>query len=165
LNDPEGSLELLDVPLVYRPGERYEIRVVLARPGLPRGGFQLTARFAGGEDVGGQAGTLAGMSERVQVQVDDSTGIQYAEHTEPGTWGEDPGTVGWVVVWRSPDTLPEKVTFHVAANASNDDGSPFGDFIYTMDSDTKPRLERPEPVGEFQSEGLRGRECMGVRGS
>jgi hypothetical protein len=48
VNDAEGSLTLDGVPQRVQPGKTYRLIVTLERPGLARGGFQLSARFADG---------------------------------------------------------------------------------------------------------------------
>lgn len=130
LNEPRGAVSLEGVPDRYMPGERYRIMVVLAREGLRAGGFQLAARFAGGERAGGQAGVLAPVDVRTDLAEGPETRVQYLHHTLAGLEPSSPDTVRWELAWSAPDEGGD-VVFHVAANAADLDASPFGDWIYT----------------------------------
>jgi hypothetical protein len=68
-------------------------------------------------------------AESVQVQTAD--GIHYAGHTEPGSRLATPGAAEWPVVWTAPTAGP--VTFSAAANATDDDRSPLGDYVYALE--------------------------------
>ncbi|HEY3121320.1 MAG TPA: choice-of-anchor V domain-containing protein [Vicinamibacteria bacterium] len=126
LDDPAGALRLHGVPRSYTPGRRYAITVDLARPGLKRGGFELSARFADGR----QAGTLAVAGDRLQIVTSPDGAVQYAQHTARGSVASAPGALRWTVDWTAPPAR-DAVTFHAAGNASDDDASALGDFIYT----------------------------------
>ena len=139
LDAPGGMLTLGGVPDAFDPSATYRITVSLERPGMGRAGFQLAARVSEGDSAGGSAGALLalGGDRRVQV-VTGPDAVTYAQHTEPGTALTGPGTSSWTVEWRPLDTNGVSVTFHVAANAANDDASEFGDFIYTASATTRP---------------------------
>lgn len=138
LNEPSGRLTLDGIPGTYTPGEQYLITVTLARPGLSRAGFQLSAR----EDVmamnaGHDAGLIEPADEAlVQTVQDDAKRVTYAEHTRLGSRLKMEGSQQWQVRWTAPDARVN-VVFHAAANASNDDASPLGDFIYTATANTR----------------------------
>jgi hypothetical protein len=138
LNDAAGSLQLEGIPDSYEPNEQYRIAVALRSPGVRRAGFQLSARFASGPHAGTQAGGLSPVDERVEVISSGQHLVQYAQHTREGTFGEAPGITVWSVTWQAPSEGNESVAFHVAANASNDDDSEFGDFIYTHEAVSRP---------------------------
>jgi hypothetical protein len=135
LNEPPGLFRLTGVPQTYTPGQRYLITVSLARPGLVRGGFQLSAR----EDLSktnfsrdaGSLRVIDGLTERIR---DDATQVTYLQHTKAGTEARTAGQAAWTFTWIAPDSGP--VVFHVAANAANGDDSPLGDFIYTTEART-----------------------------
>jgi hypothetical protein len=137
LNDPGGRLTLAGVPTAYTPGRTYEITVGLKRKELVRGGFELAARYASGERHGQQAGTWRIEGPRLQTVASKSgPELVFVQHTTEGTVAVPPGALIWTVQW----TAPEKsgpVQFNVAANASNDDNSPLGDFIYLAASLSK----------------------------
>jgi photosystem II stability/assembly factor-like uncharacterized protein len=137
LNSSPGTLSV-DAPTSYQPGARYELAVRLRRPDLTRGGFQLSARYAAGSSAGEQAGSLRAKDASVKVvTAAKGAGIQYAEHTAPGTQADESGAIEWTVVWDAPTDPRGPVIFHTAANASNHDDSEFGDHIY-LDSLTVP---------------------------
>lgn len=134
LDDSEGELRLKGVPERFTPGSSYRLTVVLERPGVVRGGFQLAARFAEGELEGASAGTLVPVDERVRTSRDDGTGVTYAHHSPEGTLAKRPGNLFWELEWLAPGEPVAPVLFHAAANASNDDDSELGDSIYTVEA-------------------------------
>lgn len=143
LNEPAGSLALTGVPSSYTPGARYAFTVVLTRSELSRGGFQMAARFEGGPAAGKAAGLLKPSDARAQIVIDDPKQLSYLQHTAAGTLPEKPGTLRWAFDWVAPDTRSDPVVFHLAGNAANDDLSPLGDYIYTLETRALP----PKPLG------------------
>lgn len=127
LNDPAGALAIEGLPARYTPGQAYRLVVRLRRPGMAAAGFQLSARTP----AGAQAGTLAPAEGSSAVQVQAASAVQYAGHTEPGSRLAAPGAAEWPVVWTAPAAGP--VTFHVSANAADDDRSPLGDYVYSLE--------------------------------
>ncbi len=138
LNDAAGSLQLEGIPDSYEPNKQYRIVVTLRSPGMRRAGFQFAARFETGPNPGAQAGGLGPVDERVEVISSGQQTVQYAQHTREGTFGEEPDIAHWSVTWQAPLEEIDSVVFHVAANASNDDDSEFGDFIYTHEAVSQP---------------------------
>jgi hypothetical protein len=139
LNAPGGRLTLTGVPPTYTPGRGYAITVTLTRKDLTRGGFELGARFASGTERGRQAGMWRIEGSRLQtVASKTDSGLVFVQHTKEGTVAAPPGSITWMMEWVAPDeTVP--VQFNVAANATNDDNSPLGDFIYLAEAVAKPR--------------------------
>jgi hypothetical protein len=138
IDDPAGRLVVSGPPASYVPGERYAIKITLKRPGMSRGGFQMAARFADGEEAGRQAGQLGPADEGVQIVHEDDKPIEYAQHTAPSTLARAEGELEWVVRWRAPANPLGPVVFHIAANAANNDASPLGDFIYLAEAHSQP---------------------------
>lgn len=132
LNDPAGSLTIEGLPERYTPGQAYRLIVRLRRPHMAAAGFQLSARTA----AGAQAGTLAAPRGAAAVKVETGAAIQYAGHTEPGSRLATPGAAEWQIVWTAPASGP--VTFSAAANAADDDRSPMGDYVYTLERRARP---------------------------
>lgn len=128
VDDPSGQLSLRGVPESYEPEAEYPIEVVLVRPDLKRGGFQLSARFSEGSEAGEQAGDLVVDAGSARVDLHDR--IQYARQTYAGSEPSTADSIRWLLTWTSPDSAAGPVVFHVAANAANGDKSEFGDFIY-----------------------------------
>lgn len=139
LNAPGGRLTVTGVPTTYTPGRSYAITVTLKRENLVRGGFELGARFASGEQRGRQAGMWridAGRLQTVVSKVDP--GLAFVQHTLAGTTAPAAGSISWTMDWVAPEDAGP-VQFNVAANATNDDNSPLGDFVYVAESVSKPR--------------------------
>lgn len=139
LNAPGGSLSLAGVPPSCASGQTYRITVSLAREAMKRGGFEMSARFASGEQKGKQAGSWRSLDERVQVvpsQIDPS--LQFVQHTTLGTSAPTRGANRWTIEWTAPVAAAGPIQFNAAGNASNDDASPLGDFIYLKELSCTP---------------------------
>jgi hypothetical protein len=134
VNAPGGTLTLTGVPPTYVPGQTYEITVSLARSGMRRGGFEIAARFASGKQKGKQAGSWRVPDARLQLipgAVDKS--LTFVQHNLTGSRTATPGSNTWTIEWTAPSPTASPastVQFNVAANASNNDDSPLGDYIY-----------------------------------
>lgn len=128
LNDASGKLLLEGVPAAYRPGGTYRVTVRLERPGLFAAGFQIAARDAEGRPAG--EWRIADPS----VQLIDSRaaeGLRLVQQTLAGSTFEN--QAAWTFEWIAPESGKGAATFSVAANASNDDASALGDYIYTTE--------------------------------
>lgn len=135
LNAEGGKLEVTGIPEAYVPGETYRITVTISRADLMRGGFQMTSRFADGKQAGAWRAT-----DRLRARVSSPEAeprIQFVQHNGMGSTAPSPGANTWTVEWTAPNANP--VQFHIAANATNDDASPLGDFIYTAEFRSAPR--------------------------
>jgi hypothetical protein len=144
LNAADGRLALSGVPERYTPGTAYELVVSLRHPALEAAGFQLSARFASGAALGGQAGTLSPAAGPMALSRDSTRGVEYLSHADPGAFMLPGPEARWRVVWRAPESS-SAVTFHVAANAANGDNSPLGDHIFTVESRSQPPSGRAGP--------------------
>ncbi len=118
-------------PRAFEPGQTYDIVVLLRRPALTRGGFELAVRYASGEpDAARQAGQLVAVdSTRLGLVRDSVRGVVYARHTRAGTRATD-GEARWMVRWTAPPDR-QAVVFHAALLDSNDDDSNLGDDVLT----------------------------------
>ena len=65
------------------------------------------------------------------MAVGTSYQVQYVHHLGLGTTGVVGDTARWTVLWTAPSEEGGPVLLHAAGNAANDDGSQFGDYIYT----------------------------------
>jgi hypothetical protein len=129
-----GEVMLTGVPGRFIAGERYPLTVTLSRPGMALGGFQLAARF----DDGAQAGTLErGEGEESRVAIETQGGVQYAGQRRAGTRPVSENALRWTIVWTAPQAS-RPVTFHVAANAADNDESARGDYVYTAAATAAP---------------------------
>jgi hypothetical protein len=131
VNAPGGSLTLDGVPPAFVAGQSYPITVTLKRDGLRRGGFEIAARFASGRQKGKQAGSWKPLDARVQLipgAVDEV--LTFVQHNLAGSRVAETGANTWTIEWTAPAGAAAPVQFNVAANASNNDDSPLGDYIY-----------------------------------
>ena len=130
VDDPLGAAAILGLPEAFEPGETYKLLVAVTRPGLVRAGFQLAARSLHADSSVIQAGTFRARGPAIAIAPD--RGIEFVQHTARGTQTARPDTALWTVRWTAPlEAL--SATFHLAANATNDDASEFGDFIYLVE--------------------------------
>jgi hypothetical protein len=131
VNAPGGSLEIAGVPPSYTPGETYAITVRIAREDVRRAGFEIAARFASGKQKGRQAGTWRVVDARAQLipgAVDKA--LTFVQHNLAGSRAPSRGANAWTVEWTAPASPDAPIIFNVAGNASNNDDSPLGDYIY-----------------------------------
>jgi hypothetical protein len=141
VNAPGGRLVLTGVPPRFDSGHPYSIIVELSREHPRRGGFELSARFASGKLRGTQAGTWRLLDNRVQLQPAIDNRLLFAQHTTLGTVAATRGTLTWTIEWTAPSPAAP-VRFNLAANASNDDASPLGDYIYLAEMTSRPAPKR-----------------------
>ena len=154
INAPGGSLTIQGVPQQFVPGDKYEITVTVSRDGLRRGGFEIAARFASGTQKGRQAGTWRLLDDRAQLipgavhrvltpgsppPVPQRGGVVFVQHNLAGSRAATSGRNSWTIEWTAPAPATSPVQFNVAANASNNDDSPLGDYIYLKMVRSEPR--------------------------
>jgi hypothetical protein len=139
VNAPGGSVSLEGVPDAYAAGRAYQITVTISRDGLRRGGFEIAARFVSGRQRGKQAGTWTPLDDRVQLipgAVDKV--LTFVQHNLAGSRVPSTGANRWTIEWTAPSPAAAPVQFNVAANASNNDDSPLGDYIYLKSMRSAP---------------------------
>lgn len=129
-NTGAGKVIVEGLPEAWEAGASYTLTVTVTQPGLAGGGFQLAARFNNGT----QAGTFSvPVADTLRMGVITADDVQYVHHLADGTLPTSRDTVKWTVQWKAPRTANGRVLFHAAVNATNDDLSPFGDFVYTRE--------------------------------
>jgi hypothetical protein len=138
-----GSVRVEGFPKRYTPGRAYPLTVVLRADETAVAGFQLAARFIGGDGGEGGAGSLRTLDGRVAVTFDEH-GQPYAHQTEAGAAVADPAGSSWTLEWVAPPGGGD-VLLHVAANSGNGDNSPLGDLIYTAEVRAGGGVRRPPP--------------------
>lgn len=110
------ALLIKGLPQQLLPGGVYELEVILKDVNAATAGFQLFA-FS----VDGPAGTVVSSEAGVEfigAAIRSTVPIQ-----------EDAG-FSWTLQWRTMQVISSPIIFYVAANAANDDASPFGDTIH-----------------------------------
>jgi hypothetical protein len=106
---------------------------------VTRAGFEISARFASGEQRGRQAGSWRALDDRVQIiRSETDAALLFVQHNGAGSVPANPGSASWTMEWAAPDSAMDDVQFNVAANAANDDASPLGDYIYVQDARSTP---------------------------
>jgi hypothetical protein len=141
VNAPGGSLALEGVPASYVGGQTYPITVRVAREDVRRAGFEIAARFASGRLKGRQAGSWRVVDARAQLipgAVDKA--LTFVQHNLAGSRTTTPGSNTWTIEWTAPSPASAPVQFNVAANASNNDDSPLGDYIYLKSARSVPAV-------------------------
>jgi hypothetical protein len=132
LNSGAGSVAIAGLPANYLPNQSIPLSVTVSQADAVLYGFQLTAIDARGRTVG----TLAPIAQTpIQMQIVSGTvggnERRYLEHTSNGITPTQFGSKTWNFTWTAPMQRVGKVSFHVAGNAANSDGSLGGDYIYT----------------------------------
>ncbi len=130
LNETSGVIRLDSLPAAYQPQQVYRLILHVRHAELERAGFQLSARF---ED-GTQAGSF-NIPDTTLLRVQQARGVAYLSHNRAGTHQVAANAASWSFEWVAP-AAEQKVLFHVAANAANNDASEFGDRIFTVKYET-----------------------------
>jgi uncharacterized protein (TIGR03437 family) len=117
----------------YQPGIQQRLRLTITDPQGRGFGFQLSVR----DGQNRQAGTLAPADARTQLTTEG--GISYLEHTNAFADGI------FEFNWTPPATAVGTVTFYVAANAANMNGSSAGDRIHLRRISVEPQAEVRRP--------------------
>ncbi|MFZ5608983.1 MAG: choice-of-anchor V domain-containing protein [Pseudomonadota bacterium] len=128
------ALGVNGLPTLVTPEGRYQLMVVLRAP-MVRAGFQLRVS----DEKGKVLGVLHAGDGRVEV------GPEGARSTLAGATPLGLNVTHWSVEWIAPKTVQGPIVFSVAANAGNDDASPFGDKIYLYQTRVLPA---PVPRGD-----------------
>lgn len=106
------SLMLTGLPEYAQAGEAYEVTLRFEAGAAPHAGFMVSA----------STGAFDAVDELVSAHKAD---VRSASPAAPVN-----GVVRWSFIWRVGEAAPEIVTFRAAANAANDDASPFGDILH-----------------------------------
>lgn len=153
VGDPEGSLRVEGIPDAFIPGESYPVTVVLSRPGMESGGFQLAARYASDTTQAGSFDVAERDRDRARVNTDRD--VQFVQHTLVGVPVERPHVTAWSMTWTAPpapgtgrasapdssgaaprSSEPPAILFHASAVAADGDESQVGDYVYVFEART-----------------------------
>jgi hypothetical protein len=132
----DGGIALHGVPADgYEPGAVYPLTIELFDPGQGMWGFEITAML---DATLAQAGiTIVTDPLRTQLSDHPDPDPDYLKHTIDGIHDGSPGPVTWDFDWEAP-AVAEPVTFYLAGNAANGNGSPSGDYIYALQRPVAP---------------------------
>ncbi len=138
LNQPSGSVHILDLPETYTPGNTYTLRVQVQSSATldslnRRWGFQLTAvRALDGSGVGTFILPSEDSLQIVNAFVGTpQEGRQYVEHQFGDLREGVSSPAEWSFQWKAPPTPAGAVYFYVAGNAADNSQDSGGDWIYT----------------------------------
>lgn len=106
------SLLLTGLPEYVTMGEAYEVTLRFDVAGAPHAGFLLSSSIGAFEAI------------------DDFIETNGAEIRSTKPMAPRNGVASWSFIWRAGVETSEIVTFRAAANAGNDDQSPFGDKVH-----------------------------------
>ena len=142
-----GTLEILNVPAVYKPDSQYVFTVRLtstanAGSTTRKWGFELTA--VNGSTGGGFGAIARTNADTTATQIISGVGSfstrRYIEHNSSGTRTGASSPVQWTLRWTAPNAAASTVraVFFAAGNAANGNGSSSGDFIYNTSASSLP---------------------------
>ena len=114
------------LPAAVVAHETYELSLNIEYSDLITAGFLITA-----ESGGGPAGAFQPTDNRT------SANGAALRSTKEGVRQETPDKARWTFRWTAPARIDGPVIFYVAANASNDDASAFGDQIFLSTFEVK----------------------------
>lgn len=128
-SNPTGSVRIEGLPQAYVAGTRYNLTVTVSETGKQRWGFQITAI----RDDGSAAGTFMITDSSMTQMASGSPGGRsrmYIQHSPNGTQRGKRDTASFRFDWVAPTSDVGRITFYVAGNAANNDGSSGNDNIY-----------------------------------
>ena len=146
LNSGTGSVKIvLQSGALYIPGVRQRVTVQVEDPDQRRWGFEFSARLSS-DAANKSAGDLSSVDNLTQVICEDNgpkpcaTAVSFITHTSAGSRNGLRGGASFQFDWTPPAADAGPVTFYVAGNAANGDGSPGGDLIYTSSVQLTPAI-------------------------
>jgi len=114
-HEPVGrspAIVIAGLPDMTSPGEAYELTLRFDAGAAPKAGFLLSAT----------SGAFEAIDEFLETRDGEVRSIK--------TITPENGVATWTMRWRAGETAADVVTFHVGANAADDDRSPFGDKLH-----------------------------------
>jgi len=159
LNSGSGQVQIV-APSTYEPGMTYHIAVQSSSqdPSRKIWGFELTV-LTGNDSPAGELQATGPLTEVVS-NGSPFPGRQYMEHTQAGNFAGRTGGVTWTFDWVAPSTDAGPVTFYGAFNQGNDDGTDFGDQIYTTSQTVQSQSQPPLPPPVILSANIVGKNLF-----
>jgi hypothetical protein len=159
LNSGSGQVRIIG-PSTYQPGMTYQITAQSSSQDASRKiwGFELTVLTGNNS----RAGDLQATSSLTQVVSSGSPfpDRQYIEHTQAGNFAGTTGGATWTFNWVAPSMDAGTVTFYAAFNQGNDDGTDFGDEIYTASQTVQSQSQPPLPPPVILSANIVGKNLF-----
>lgn len=162
INSGKGSVSITGIPRNYFPGQQIQVTVTVEEPAIQTFGFQITAIDPAGSKAGNFTVPVVPLPP-TQIREPGIMNRQYVEHTVAGlfTMGLDNMNT-WTFTWTAPAQRIGKVRFYAAGNASNSQGDPNGDNIYSTNTATLSGSAISNFDGDFASDIAYFRPSTGV---
>jgi uncharacterized protein (TIGR03437 family) len=145
-NSGGGTLSLTGLPASYTPNQEINLTVTLSQANRAAYGFEITALDEQNRRAGELIVTDTSRTQRITGVVGGNL-REYITHNFNGATPSGAGQGSWNLRWKAPAQSVGRVTFYIAGNAANNNGSPDGDFIYTTSQSIQPGAA----LGQFAS--------------
>jgi len=145
-NSGSGALSLTGLPANYTPNQEINLTVTLNQANRALYGFELTALDEQNRRAGELIVTDTSRTQRITGVVGGAL-REYIQHNFNGSSPNGANQASWNFRWKAPAQSVGRVTFYIAGNAANNDGTAFGDFIYTISQSIQPGAT----LGQFAS--------------
>jgi hypothetical protein len=132
-NSGEGSVAVLDAPLLYVLDETYTLRVRVADPGQAGAGFQAAVEDTQGYPMGQLiiADALRTRSAGGNPDVPFITHTRDGKDSAIANWAANGQAAEWTIRWRAPGADAGEIAVYAAGNAVNNADGLGGDYVYT----------------------------------
>ena len=124
VNSGNGSVEFIDLPNEFNPGETYSIGIIVNGSNSRGYGFQATAML--GEQFAGNF-SLNSNSENLEL---NGGFIQHSSRTDSGIWYFN---------WDAPEEATEAITFSASGLGTGGSSGYSGDRVYTVQVEIQPQ--------------------------
>jgi len=124
VNSGNGSVEFIDLPYEFNPGETYSIGIVVTGSNSRGYGFQATAMS--GDHYSGNF-SLNSNSEHLEL---NDGFIQHSTRTDSGIWYFN---------WDAPEEATETITFSASGLTTGGSSGYNGDRVYTIQVEIQPQ--------------------------
>ena len=123
-NSGNGSVEFIDLPNEFNPGETYSIGIIVTGSNSRGYGFQATAML--GDQFAGNF-SLNSNSENLEL---NGGFIQHSSRTDSGIWYFN---------WDAPEEATEAITFSASGLGTGGSSGYSGDRVYTIQVEIQPQ--------------------------
>ena len=124
VNSGNGSVEFIDLPNEFNPGETYSIGITVTGSNSRGYGFQATAML--GDQFAGNF-SLNSDSENLEL---NGGFIQHSSRTDSGIWYFN---------WDAPEEATEAITFSASGLGTGGSSGYSGDRVYTIQVEIQPQ--------------------------
>ena len=123
-NSGNGSVEFINLPNEFNPGETYSIGIIVTGSNIRGYGFQATAMS--GDQFAGNF-SLNSDSENLEL---NGGFIQHSSRTDSGIWYFN---------WDAPEEATESITFSASGLGTGGTSGYSGDRVYTIQTEIQPQ--------------------------